>query len=186
MTRLCCARKTFLIFYRAIALREPFCEYFHPDTEGNHNELLLSLNRDLLSSLATQGGLPNPSVHIALRLSSHHNLAMENEHLNSLKTNLHNDLQRCLNSLCDCVTLVETDYSLMSISLVPLSSLSNSQAVTGLLALYTLALKSSCYDLSTVSFTVGEKSETLLTHLKRQMEREKDHITCEFCVRQPP
>lgn len=60
-----------------------------------------------------------------------------------------------------------------------LSSLSNSQAVSGLLALYALALKSSCYDLSTISFTVGEKSEALLTHLKRQMEQEKEHITCE-------
>lgn len=110
---------------------------------------------------------------------------MENEHLNSLKTSLHNDLQRCLKSR-GCVTLVETIYSLMNISLGLLSSLSNSQAVTGLLALYTMALKSSCYDLSTVSFAVDEKSETLLTHLKRQMEREKDHITCEFCVRQPP
>lgn len=53
------------------------------------------------------------------------------------------------------------------------------------MALYTLALKSSCYDLSTVSFTVEEKSEALLTHLKRQMEQEKEHITCEFWVGRP-
>lgn len=65
-------------------------------------------------------------------------------------------------------------------SCVFLSSISNSQSVVGLLALYTLALKSSCYDLNTVTFTVSEKSETLLTHLKEQMEDEKEHIACEF------
>lgn len=63
-----------------------------------------------------------------------------------------------------------------------LSSLSNSQSVAGLLALYTLALKSSCYDLNTVTFTVGEKSESLLTHLKKQMEDEKEHIACRFSL----
>ncbi|XP_040897746.1 transcobalamin-2 [Toxotes jaculatrix] len=119
------------------------------DTEGSNNELLLSLNRDLLRSLERQEGLPNPSVHLALRLSNHHNLVKESEHLIKLKTNLHNDLQ---------------------------NSLSNSQPVAGLLALYTLALKSSCYDLNTVTFTVSETSETLLTHLKKQMEKEKEHI----------
>ncbi|XP_022077967.1 transcobalamin-2 [Acanthochromis polyacanthus] len=119
------------------------------DTEGSNRELLLSLNKNLLRSLETQEGLPNPSVHLALRLSNSHNLAKESEHLNKLKNNLHNDLQ---------------------------SSLSNSRPVAGLLALYTLALKSSCYDLNTVTFTVSEKSETLLTHLKKQMEQEKEHI----------
>lgn len=64
--------------------------------------------------------------------------------------------------------------------LVSLSSLSSSQSVTGLLALYALALKSSCYDLNTVTFTVAERSETLLTHLKKQMELEKEHIACKF------
>ncbi|XP_038559056.1 transcobalamin-2 [Micropterus salmoides] len=119
------------------------------DTETAHSELLLSLNKNLLRSLETQEGLPNPSVHLALRLSNNHNLAKENEHLNRLKNNLHNDIQ---------------------------SSLSNSQSVVGLLALYTLALKSSCYDLNTITFSVSEKSETLLTHLKKQMEQEKEHI----------
>ncbi|XP_045890399.1 transcobalamin-2 isoform X2 [Micropterus dolomieu] len=114
-----------------------------------HSELLLSLNKNLLRSLETQEGLPNPSVHLALRLSNNHNLAKESEHLNRLKNNLHNDIQ---------------------------SSLSNSQSVVGLLALYTLALKSSCYDLNTITFSVNEKSETLLTHLKKQMEQEKEHI----------
>ncbi|XP_044053054.1 transcobalamin-2 [Siniperca chuatsi] len=119
------------------------------ETEGSNSELLLSFNKNLLRSLETQEGLPNPSVHLALRLSDHHNLAKESEHLNRLKNNLHNDIQ---------------------------SSLSNSQSVVGLLALYTLALKSSCYDLNTITFTVSEKSETLLTHLKKQMEQEKEHI----------
>lgn len=119
------------------------------DTEGANRELLLSLNKNLLRSLETQNGLPNPSVHLALRLSNSHNLAKESEHLNKLKNDLHNDLQ---------------------------SSLSNSRAVAGVMALYTLALKSSCYDLNTITFTVSDKSETLLTHLKKQMEQEKDHI----------
>ncbi|XP_068559323.1 transcobalamin-2 [Cebidichthys violaceus] len=119
------------------------------DTEGSNSELYLSLNKNLLRSLETQEGLPNPSVHLALRLSNYHNLAKESEHLNRLKNNLHSDIQ---------------------------SSLSNSQSVVGLLALYTLALKSSCYDLNTITFTVSEKSETLLTHLKKQMEDEKQHI----------
>ena len=69
---------------------------------------------------------------------------------------------------------------LNALTCVSLSSLSNSQSVVGLLALYTLALKSSCYDLNTVTFTVGDKSETLLTHLKKQMEQEKEHIACKF------
>lgn len=60
------------------------------------------------------------------------------------------------------------------------SSLSNREPVTGILALYTLALKSSCYDLSTITFTVGENAVSLLTHLKMQMELEKEHIACKF------
>ncbi|KAM9744316.1 transcobalamin-2 [Menidia menidia] len=119
------------------------------ETEGSNRELLLSLNKDLLRSLESLDGLPNPSVHLALRLSNYHNLAKENEHLNRLKSDLHTDIQ---------------------------SSLMNSQSVTGLLALYSLALKSSCYDLNTITFSVNDKSETLLTHLKKQMEQEKEHI----------
>uniref|UniRef100_A0A3Q4BQ49 Transcobalamin-like C-terminal domain-containing protein n=1 Tax=Mola mola TaxID=94237 RepID=A0A3Q4BQ49_MOLML len=119
------------------------------DTEGSKSELLLSLNKDLLRSLEAQDGFPNPSIHLALRLSNIHNLAKESEHLNSLKSNLHNSIQ---------------------------SALSGSQAVVGRLALYTLALKSSCYDVSTIIFTVDRKTETLLTHLKRQMEQEKENI----------
>ncbi|KAM9360250.1 transcobalamin-2 [Symphorus nematophorus] len=122
---------------------------FNRPAEGSNLEVLLSLNKNLLRSLETQEGLPNPSVHLALRLSNTHNLAKESQYLNKLKDHLHNDLQ---------------------------SSLSNSQPVVGLLALYTLALKSSCFDLSTVYFTVGDNTEALLTHLKKQMEQEKDHI----------
>ncbi|XP_074526201.1 transcobalamin-2 [Halichoeres trimaculatus] len=119
------------------------------DTEGSNGELLLSLGKNLLRSLEGQDSAPNPSVHLALRLSNSHNLAKESEHLNRMKNHLHNDIQ---------------------------NSLSNNQPVTGLLALYTLALKSSCYDLNTITFTVAQERETLLTHLKRQMEQEKENI----------
>ncbi|XP_061527551.1 transcobalamin-2 isoform X1 [Phycodurus eques] len=120
------------------------------DTSGSNHELLVSLNKDLLRSLEEQEGLPNPSVHLALRLSEFHNLLKEGEHLNRLTNHLHNDIQ---------------------------SFLSGNQPVTGRLALYALALKSSCYDLNTISFTVGDKSETLLMHLKKQMEQEKEYFT---------
>lgn len=119
------------------------------DTEGANRELLLSLNKDLLRSLESQEGLPNPSVHLALRLSDDHNLAKETDHLNRLKSDLHNDIQR---------------------------SLANSKPVTGIMALYSLALRSSCFDLNTITFTINDKRETLLTHLKKQMEQEKEHI----------
>ncbi|XP_028270797.1 transcobalamin-2 [Parambassis ranga] len=119
------------------------------DTEGSNSELLLTLNKNLLRSLDTQEGTPNPSVHLALRLSDYHNVVKESQHLNRLKNDLHNDIQ---------------------------SSLSNSQSVVGTLSLYTLALKSSCYDLNTIAFTANGKSEMLLTHLKKQMELEKEHI----------
>ncbi|XP_029493799.2 transcobalamin-2 [Oncorhynchus nerka] len=117
---------------------------------SEHSELLLSLNKKLLRSLEDQETSPNPSVHLSLRLSTLHNLGKESDHLNALKTDLHNDIE---------------------------SSLANSQPVVGLLALYTLALKASCYDLNTLTFTVNQRSETLLTHLKRQMALEKEHIT---------
>ncbi|KAM9857968.1 transcobalamin-2 [Aulostomus maculatus] len=132
----------------AFASGSPLCDILL-DTD-TVQELYLSLNRDLLQSLNRQEGAPNPSVYLAIRLSDFHNLAKETEHLNNLKTSLHNGIQ---------------------------SMLSTSESVTGLMALYTLALRSSCHDLNTVTFTVNEKSETLLTHLKRQMENEKEHIS---------
>lgn len=127
----------------ALTTSKPF------DTVSGHSELLLSLNKKLLRSLEDQGALPNPSVHLALRLSTHHNADKESKHLNALKTRLHSDIE---------------------------SSLSSGQHVAGRLALYALALRASCYDLHTLTFTVGQRSETLLTHLKRQMDLEKDQI----------
>ncbi|XP_010730858.3 transcobalamin-2 [Larimichthys crocea] len=118
-------------------------------TDGSNNELLLSLSKNLLRSLETQEGLPNPSVHLALRLSDKHNKVKEAQYLKRLQTDLHNNLQ---------------------------SSLSKNEPVTGLMALYTLALKSSCDNGSTTTFTVNNKIQPLLTHLKKQMEQEKEHI----------
>ncbi|KAL6465209.1 hypothetical protein MHYP_G00253420 [Metynnis hypsauchen] len=115
----------------------------------DHDELVLRLNKELLRSTEESDSLPNPSVHITLRLSTHHNLAKESQHLNQLKTKLHEDIQ---------------------------NSLSGGQMVVGRLALYILALKSSCHDLNSLTLSEGETRDALLTHLKRQMEKEKDHI----------
>lgn len=60
----------------------------------DHDELQLSLNKQLLRSVDMQENLPNPSVHIALRLSTHHNLAKESKHLNRLKMELHDDIEK--------------------------------------------------------------------------------------------
>lgn len=111
--------------------------------------LLLSLNKALLQSLEGQEGLPNPSVHVALRLSDQHNLSQEGAHLQRLTSNLHSHIQ---------------------------SSLSQTPPSPGLLALYLLALKSSCFDLSTVTFTVRGQTDTLLNQLKSAMQREKNEI----------
>lgn len=54
----------------------------------------MSLNKNLLRSLNGQEGLPNPSIHLALRLSNYHNLFQETEYLNRLKSELHNDIQK--------------------------------------------------------------------------------------------
>lgn len=62
--------------------------------DRSSSELLLSLSKALLRSLETTEALPNPSVHIALRLSQHHNLVKESENLHKLTTSLHNHLQR--------------------------------------------------------------------------------------------
>lgn len=61
---------------------------------SDHEALLLSFNKQLLQSVDTQDTLPNPSVHIALRLSTHHNLAKESEHLNRLKAEFHDDIEK--------------------------------------------------------------------------------------------
>ncbi|XP_066513606.1 transcobalamin-2-like [Hoplias malabaricus] len=115
------------------------------NTETDHNSLVLKLNKNLLQSSEESDSLPNPSIHIALRLSNQHNLAKESQHLNRLKTKLHDDIQ---------------------------TSLAGGQMVVGRLALYILALRSSCHDLNSLTLS----DESLLTHLKRQMEKEKEHI----------
>ncbi|XP_072290323.1 transcobalamin-2 [Eucyclogobius newberryi] len=115
-----------------------------------NNELLVSLNKALLRSVESQEGLPNPSVHLALRLSDQHNQAQESAHLLRLTSLLHGHIQ---------------------------SSLSQTQSSPGLLALYALALKSSCYDLSTITFTVKGHTVTLLNQLKNTMQKEKEEIT---------
>lgn len=117
--------------------------------ELDHEELQLSLNKQLLRSVDIQDNLPNPSVHIALRLSKQHNLAKESEHLNRLKTDFHNDIEK---------------------------SLKNNELAVGRLALYILALKSSCHDLESLHLTGNDEREPLFTHLKREMEEEKQNI----------
>uniref|UniRef100_A0A8C2F5E0 Transcobalamin II n=1 Tax=Cyprinus carpio TaxID=7962 RepID=A0A8C2F5E0_CYPCA len=54
-------------------------------------------------------------------------------------------------------------------------SLRNNELVVGRLALYILALKSSCHDLESVHLTHNEM-ESLLIHLKKEMEEEKQNI----------
>nr|XP_055055151.1 transcobalamin-2 isoform X1 [Misgurnus anguillicaudatus] len=117
--------------------------------ESDHEELHLSLNKQLLRSVDIQDNLPNPSVHIALRLSKQHNLAKESEHLNRLKTDFHNDVEK---------------------------SLKNNELAVGRLALYILALKSSCHDLESLYLAGNDDREPLFTHLKREMEEEKQNI----------
>lgn len=68
--------------------------YYTAETEESHDELILSLSKNLLRFLETPEGTPNPSVHLALRLSNRHNQAKELIHLNRLKNDLHNDIQR--------------------------------------------------------------------------------------------
>lgn len=72
----------------------PFYSVLKVDNVESNRKLLLSLNKNLLQSLAELNGLPNPSVHLALRLSDYHNLAMESDHLNKLRNSFHNDIQR--------------------------------------------------------------------------------------------
>lgn len=126
------------------------CAFGEPCNSESNRELLLSLNKALLQSLEGQVGLPNPSVHIALRLSDQHSLSQESAHLLRLTSQLHSHIQ---------------------------SSLSQTTASPGLLALYLLALRSSCIDLGTVTFTVTDHTDTLLNHLKSAMQREKDEIS---------
>ncbi|XP_062890637.1 transcobalamin-2 [Mobula hypostoma] len=83
--------------------------------EASHKKTIVALNSRLLRSTGT---LPaNPSIHIALRLSEHHNLNVERKYLHRLKTDLRRKLSR----------------------LQP-----GSEPSTGLVALYLLALRASC------------------------------------------
>lgn len=125
------------------------CAFGEPCNSVSNSELLLSLNKALLQTLQTQGELPNPSVHVALRLSDQHSLSQESAHLQRLTSQLHSHIQ---------------------------SSLSQTSSSPGLLALYLLALKSSCFDLNTVTFTVRGQTDTLLNQLKSAMQREKEEI----------
>lgn len=163
----------------------------NPGTDGSNNELLLSLSKNLLRSLETQEGLPNPSVHLALRLSDKHNKVKEAQYLKRLQTDLHNNLQRFTNAsffsdtanififqICISIQFI----FFLNVLYVFLSSLSKNEPVTGLMALYTLALKSSCDNGSTTTFTVNNKIQPLLTHLKKQMEQEKEHIHSNFSI----
>lgn len=56
-------------------------------------------------------------------------------------------------------------------------SLKNKELTVGRLALYILALRSSCYDLQSLYLT-GNEREPVLIHLKREMEEEKQNILC--------
>lgn len=81
--------------------------------------------------------------------------------------------------LKDSITFMPTSSVAVIFSIL-CSALKKGEAVLGRLALYILALKSSCHDINSLTFSVNQKSESLLTHLKRQMESEKEHIACEF------
>lgn len=61
---------------------------------SDHKELLLKLNQDLLRATENQESLPNPSIHIALRLSTQHNLIKEGQYHNQLTTKFHENIQR--------------------------------------------------------------------------------------------
>ncbi|KAE8635397.1 hypothetical protein XENTR_v10002608 [Xenopus tropicalis] len=112
--------------------------------EGN-TRLIRSLNLKLLRSTIDNSGEPNPSIYIGLRLSEDHSLEREADYLKKLKSSL------------------ET---------ITASSNTNNQEQpsTGILALYLMALKSSCEDM--------EKPERmrLITRLKHQLHKEKKHI----------
>ncbi|OCU02156.1 transcobalamin-2 [Xenopus laevis] len=112
--------------------------------EGN-TRLIRSLNLKLLRSTIDNSGEPNPSIYIGLRLSEDHSLEREADYLKKLKTSL------------------ET---------ITASSKTNNQdqPTTGILALYLMALKSSCDDM--------EKPEMmrLITRLKHQLHKEKKQI----------
>ncbi|XP_024909487.1 transcobalamin-2-like isoform X2 [Cynoglossus semilaevis] len=106
------------------------------------NRLIVSLIEDLLHSLETQTGAPNPSIYLALRLSAHHNLSMERAYLERLLNEMPGQLQN------------------------------STRPVTGLLALFILSLRASCHDLDIVLPHINGGTASLLTHMERQMHLE--------------
>ncbi|MBN3311300.1 transcobalamin-2 [Amia ocellicauda] len=115
------------------------------EISSGNEEQILSLNKKLLRSVKEASEGPNPSLHLGLRLSQHHSLASEKDYLLKLKKELDGIIDRSQSKL---------------------------QPITGLLALYTLALRASCEDLNSISV----HGMTLLQHLKHQLHAEKEHI----------
>ena len=55
--------------------------------------------------------------------------------------------------------------------------------MVGLLSQYTMCLLASCTDANSVTFTVNDQSSaSLITHLKRQMHKEKESIERKFLL----
>lgn len=110
-----------------------------------HNRLIKSLNLKLLRATEDVSKSPNPSVHVGLRLSKEHNLEKESQYLQRLK--------------------LAFQPSESSTDMKP-----KTEASTGQLALYLLALRASCEDLKT------EEARKLITRLKHQLHEEKKQI----------
>ncbi|XP_007906671.2 transcobalamin-2 isoform X1 [Callorhinchus milii] len=100
-----------------------------------------SLSRRLLQFIQPSPAHPNPSFHIALRLATPHNLQDEQKYLKELKKHFKHKLKSCNAS---------------------------SGPSTGLIALYLLALQSSCQDMSA--------ENTAITCLKEKLRAEKEHV----------
>ncbi|KAK0138736.1 Transcobalamin-2 [Merluccius polli] len=94
-------------------------------------------------------GLPIPNVYLALRLSGDHNHAIETDYLNKITTDLHRDIQHAL---------------------------SQGKPMVGLLSQYTMCVLASCKNMHSVTFTVNDRSASLITQLKREMHQEKESI----------
>ncbi|XP_043924386.1 transcobalamin-2 isoform X2 [Protopterus annectens] len=107
--------------------------------------LIQTLTRKLLK--ATQDdSVPNPSIHIGLRLAKYHNHEMENSYLQRLRKERESDF----------LARTGPEYQ--------------KEPVTGLLALHILALQASCENLD------NQTGKQLITQLKRALHSEKEHI----------
>ncbi|KAG8456200.1 hypothetical protein GDO86_002116 [Hymenochirus boettgeri] len=118
------------------------------DIPDGNNRLVRSLNLKLLRTTLDTSVDPNPSIYIGLRLSEDHSLQRESDYLQRLKTQL---------------------QSIIS----GLKSVKQEQPSTGIIALYLMALKSSCEDM--------EKPDImrLITRLKHLLHEEKKQIDTE-------